>query len=286
MYLFTTVPHPHGHRQLQELIGNQLYCLILLYTVHSVLLYIQPALRWIFFRARRRKKAKLAKEAKARDREARKKERHERLRAKLVEVDTGPVGMELQRAMRLLAREGVSAEDVMKGCLPKASSAALLWHPSLRRDAVFLFSKLNIMCSGYFDPENVFVIVKINNFRGDLTDVLAKREALARCFLIFGQDAVMHRKVFYTQPSPDSFHHFGASWCNGNTVIPFLARQLNKRNTIQVSGCDYHDRAVIVSTAQAEFLDCPCPLCIPIFPFASLSPPSFGVFICQGSVLL
>ena len=25
MYLFTTVPHPHGHWQLQELLGNQLY---------------------------------------------------------------------------------------------------------------------------------------------------------------------------------------------------------------------------------------------------------------------
>ena len=25
MYLFTTVPHPHGHWQLQELLGNQIY---------------------------------------------------------------------------------------------------------------------------------------------------------------------------------------------------------------------------------------------------------------------
>ena len=26
MYLFTTVPHPHGHWQLQELLGNQGRC--------------------------------------------------------------------------------------------------------------------------------------------------------------------------------------------------------------------------------------------------------------------
>ena len=32
---------------------------------------------------------------------------------------------------------------------------------------------------GYFDPENVFLIMKINNFRGDLTDISAKTEALA-----------------------------------------------------------------------------------------------------------
>ena len=41
------------------------------------------------------------------------------------------------------------------------------------------FSKLNKMIFGYFDPANVFFkIIKIINFRGDLTDNSAKKEAL------------------------------------------------------------------------------------------------------------
>ena len=40
------------------------------------------------------------------------------------------------------------------------------------------FSKLNKIIFGYFDPENIFIDNKIINFRGDLTDSSAKKEAL------------------------------------------------------------------------------------------------------------
>ena len=43
---------------------------------------------------------------------------------------------------------------------------------------VLLFSKLNKMFFGYFDPETIFKIIKLNNFRGDLTDISTKKEAL------------------------------------------------------------------------------------------------------------
>ena len=39
---------------------------------------------------------------------------------------------------------------------------------------VLLFSKFNKMFVGYFDPENFILDNKINNFRGDLTDISAK----------------------------------------------------------------------------------------------------------------
>ena len=45
--------------------------------------------------------------------------------------------------------------------------------------AVLPFSKLNKIFVGYFDPENIFLANKIINFRGDLTDNSAKKEALA-----------------------------------------------------------------------------------------------------------
>ena len=47
--------------------------------------------------------------------------------------------------------------------------------------SVLLFSKLNKIFFGYFDPENIlFQIIKINNFRGDFSsaDISAKKEAL------------------------------------------------------------------------------------------------------------
>ena len=44
--------------------------------------------------------------------------------------------------------------------------------------AVLLFSKLNEVFFGYFDPESFFYIVKINIFRSDLTDVSAKKDRL------------------------------------------------------------------------------------------------------------
>ena len=40
------------------------------------------------------------------------------------------------------------------------------------------FSKLNKMFFGYFDPDFFLKIMKINNFRGELTDSSAKKEAL------------------------------------------------------------------------------------------------------------
>ena len=43
---------------------------------------------------------------------------------------------------------------------------------------MLLFSKLNKIFLGYFDPEKIFQIIEINNFQGDLTDISAKKEAL------------------------------------------------------------------------------------------------------------
>ena len=46
--------------------------------------------------------------------------------------------------------------------------------------SVLPFSKLNKTFFGYFDPENIFKILKINDFRGEITDISAKIEALER----------------------------------------------------------------------------------------------------------
>ena len=40
------------------------------------------------------------------------------------------------------------------------------------------FAKLNNFIFGYFDPENIFIDSEINIFRGDLSDISAKKEAL------------------------------------------------------------------------------------------------------------
>ena len=58
--------------------------------------------------------------------------------------------------------------------------------------AVLLFSELNKRIFGYFDPENIILqIIKINNFRGDLTDNSAKKEALVtRCVFIIADISV------------------------------------------------------------------------------------------------
>ena len=40
------------------------------------------------------------------------------------------------------------------------------------------FSKVNNFIFGYFDPENIFLDNENNNFRGDLTDNSAKKEAM------------------------------------------------------------------------------------------------------------
>ena len=44
---------------------------------------------------------------------------------------------------------------------------------------MLLFSKLYKLCFGYFDPENIFCIMKTNNFQGDFTNISARKEALA-----------------------------------------------------------------------------------------------------------
>ena len=44
--------------------------------------------------------------------------------------------------------------------------------------SVLLFSKLNKIFFGFFDPGNIFLDKKINNFRGELTDISAKKEVL------------------------------------------------------------------------------------------------------------
>ena len=40
---------------------------------------------------------------------------------------------------------------------------------------MLLFSNLNEMLFGYFDPEKIPLIIKINDFWGALTDVSAKK---------------------------------------------------------------------------------------------------------------
>ena len=44
---------------------------------------------------------------------------------------------------------------------------------------VKFFSKCDYNFLGYFDPIKTFLIIKINNFRGDLSDVSAKMAILA-----------------------------------------------------------------------------------------------------------
>ena len=44
--------------------------------------------------------------------------------------------------------------------------------------SVKFFSKLNYIFFGHFDPKNIFLIIKINIFRGDLSDSSAKTATL------------------------------------------------------------------------------------------------------------
>ena len=46
------------------------------------------------------------------------------------------------------------------------------WH------SVKFFSKLNEIFSGYFDPKNILYMININNFRGDLSNISAKKTSL------------------------------------------------------------------------------------------------------------
>ena len=65
--------------------------------------------------------------------------------------------------------------DIAKRLVDSLQSS---WSARMRCAAVKFISKLNQFIFGRFDPVNIFLIIKINNFRGDLTDVSAKKEAL------------------------------------------------------------------------------------------------------------
>ena len=56
--------------------------------------------------------------------------------------------------------------------------------------SVLPFSKLHKMVFGYFDPENIFLDMKIINFWGELTNSSAKKEALI-CVQYRGGEAVI-----------------------------------------------------------------------------------------------
>ena len=62
--------------------------------------------------------------------------------------------------------------------------------------SVLPFSKLNKMCFGYFDPENIFLDNENNKFRGDLTGNSAKKEAL------------VHVAVHNPRPGPSRLHKY------------------------------------------------------------------------------
>ena len=44
--------------------------------------------------------------------------------------------------------------------------------------SIKLLSKSNILFFGYFDHINIFLVIKINNCRGDVRDISAKTAAL------------------------------------------------------------------------------------------------------------
>ena len=57
------------------------------------------------------------------------------------------------------------------------------------------FSKVIRFFLGYFDPINIFLIIKINNFRGDLSDILAKTASLLDSGRLWG---IQHRLYAYS----------------------------------------------------------------------------------------
>ena len=57
---------------------------------------------------------------------------------------------------------------------------------SVRSPAVLLFSKLNKIFFGYFDPDFFFFkIMKINNFQREITGISAKKGALVTRKLMY-----------------------------------------------------------------------------------------------------
>ena len=80
----------------------------------------------------------------------------------------------------VIYRINVSQQHVTK--LLENNITAVYLNTKKRRQnrwtAVLPFSKLKKIFFGYFDPEHVFEIMKINNFRGELTDISAKRNTV------------------------------------------------------------------------------------------------------------
>ena len=50
----------------------------------------------------------------------------------------------------------------------------------IQSSSVLLFSKPNSTILGYVDPVNITSIIRINNFRGELTDVSAETKTLVQ----------------------------------------------------------------------------------------------------------
>ena len=71
---------------------------------------------------------------------------------------------------------------------------------------VKFFSKLNYFISGYFDPINIFLIIKINNLQGDLSSISAKTATLDTTSVCYSmQDA---RAIRACRPAQDLFSNF------------------------------------------------------------------------------
>ena len=65
----------------------------------------------------------------------------------------------------------ISKMSIIEVVLKKLCTASSLYW------AVLLFSKLRNNVLGYFDPKQYFLIIKIDDFRGDLSGNSAEKEA-------------------------------------------------------------------------------------------------------------
>ena len=64
---------------------------------------------------------------------------------------------------------------------------------------VILFSKLNKIFLGCFKPENIFLTIKLSNFRGDLTNTLAHTATLIQMWKSFAViDTEIMKKAFFS----------------------------------------------------------------------------------------
>jgi hypothetical protein len=63
--------------------------------------------------------------------------------------------------------------------LPTTAKNSLLLSRVILSSAVKFFQNFNNLFFGYFDPVNIyFLVIKINNFRGDLSNISAKTATL------------------------------------------------------------------------------------------------------------